>query len=168
MAPPTPMPCEVEGCNYQTRQGLPSFDMQFQQMRLRIAMAHPGIGAVLDNSASSNTTTTSSRAEKLPRPSIVEDVTETDWNYFKESWTRYKRSTGLEGQSVMDQLWACTSQSLAKACYESGFLFYILYCGIYRSITMKVFLKGGERVPVLSLSPDTGQSVRCRSPVKTC
>jgi len=50
----------------------------------------------------------------------VEDVTETDWNYFQESWTRYKRSTGLEGQSVMDQLWACASQSLAKACYESG------------------------------------------------
>jgi len=120
MAPPAPMPCEVEGCNYQTTQGLPSFDMQFQQMRLHIAMVHPDIGAVLDNSTSSNTTTTSSRAEKLPRPSIVEDVTETDWNYFQESWTRYKRSTGLEGQSVMDQLWACASQSLAKACYESG------------------------------------------------
>jgi len=82
------MPCEVEGCNYQTRQGLPSFDMQFQQMRLHIAMVHPDIGAVLDNSTSSNTTTTSSRAEKLPRPSIVEDVTETDWNYFQIIQTR--------------------------------------------------------------------------------
>ena len=60
------------------------------------------------------------RAEKLPRPTITEDIPEAEWNFFEDSWSRYKRSTGLEGQSVIDQLWACASHSLARSCYQSG------------------------------------------------
>lgn len=116
------MDCEVTGCGYRTRAGLTSFDQQFQQIRLHITMAHPDLREVMDISAASNHVTNpySSRAEKLPRPTITEDTTEADWNFFEESWSRYKRSTGLEGQNIIDQLWACASNSLAKACYQTG------------------------------------------------
>ena len=121
MAPPAPMACEVAGCQYQTRAGLNSYDQQFQQIRLHLAMAHPDVRELLDNSMASNASTQgSTRAEKLPRPTLTEDITEADWNFFEDSWSRYKRSTGLEGQSVIDQLWACASHSLAKSCYQSG------------------------------------------------
>lgn len=33
---------------------------------------------------------------------------------------RYKRSTGLDGQNIIDHLWACASDALVRRCYEAG------------------------------------------------
>ena len=51
------------------------------------------------------------RAEKLPRPTITEDIPEAEWNFFEDSWSRYKRSMTL---------CPCASHSLARSCYQSG------------------------------------------------
>ena len=51
------MACEVAGCQYQTRAGLNSYDQQFQQIRLHLAMAHPDVRELLDNSMASNAST---------------------------------------------------------------------------------------------------------------
>jgi hypothetical protein len=40
--------------------------------------------------------------------------------YFQSGWDRYKRSTCLDGQQVIEQLWACTSEELARSVYDGG------------------------------------------------
>ena len=156
------MPCEVEGCEYQTRPGLTSYDQQFQQIRLHLAMKHPEVHAALDNSTVSNVGTNSARAEKLPRPAVTEDIPESDWKFFVDSWSRYKRSTGLEGQSIIDQLWACASHSLAKACYESGATATSTeeeLLEIMKKLSIKAQNKLVNVVQFLSMSQDTDEPV---------
>ena len=55
-----------------------------------------------------------SKPEKLPRPQIGEGASQSVWMYFQSGWDRYKRSTRLEGQKPIDQLWACASDELAR------------------------------------------------------
>ena len=113
------MPCEVPGCEYRTRVGLTSFDQQFTALRLHLTMAHPDLREMLENPAGA-ALQPSTKAEKLSRPALGEDITEVEWSFFLSEWRRYKRSTGLAGQSIIDQLWACASHSLARSCYQSG------------------------------------------------
>ena len=112
------MPCEVPGCEYRTRTGLTSFDQQFTAIRLHITMAHPELSANLDQPAAGAQST--AKAEKLSRPNLSEEITEVEWNFFLSEWRRYKRSTGLTGQSCVDQLWACATDSLKRNCHQSG------------------------------------------------
>ena len=60
------------------------------------------------------------KPDRLPRPTIGEGSTDSDWVYFTDQWERYKRSTKLDGQNAVDQLWACCSEELARAVYDSG------------------------------------------------
>ena len=113
------MPCEVPGCEYRTRVGLTSFDQQFTALRLHLTMAHPDLREMLENPAGA-ALQPSTKAEKLSRPALGEDITEVEWSFFLSEWRRYKRSTGLAGQSIIDQLWACASENLKKNCHQSG------------------------------------------------
>ena len=62
------------------------------------------------------------KPDRLPRPTIGEGVTESDWCHFLDKWSRFKRSTlqGANSQQISDQLWACCESSLEKAVYNSG------------------------------------------------
>ena len=40
--------------------------------------------------------------------------------YFKDQCERYKCLTKLDGQNAVDHLWACCSEELARAVYNSG------------------------------------------------
>ena len=60
------------------------------------------------------------KAPKLPRPTLSEDISEGDWNYFCEQWKRYKRATNLSAEDVTDELWACLSDDLARQCFDHG------------------------------------------------
>ena len=42
--------------------------------------------------------------EKLSRPTVTLDMSETQWREFMREWARYKRSTELSGQLLLDQL----------------------------------------------------------------
>ena len=44
-----------------------------------------------------------SKPDKLPRPQIGEGASQSDWMYFQSGWDRYKRSTCLDGQQVIEQ-----------------------------------------------------------------
>ena len=50
--------------------------------------------------------------EKLPRPEATLDMSDTQWREFKREWSRYKRSTGISGQLMLDQLHGCCSAPL--------------------------------------------------------
>ena len=113
--PPPPMKCQVENCEFETAANLATFDNQFKMLELHLRMAHPQLasapGAVSSQAAGGP------KPDKLPRPTISKGITQNDWVWFEDRWARYKRSTGLHGQSAVDQLWACASDSLARSCY---------------------------------------------------
>ena len=41
------------------------------------------------------------RRDRMPRPQIDEEVSQSDWNFFKSQWSCYVMGTGLTGQSVV-------------------------------------------------------------------
>ena len=50
--------------------------------------------------------------EKLSRPEVTLDMSETQWREFMREWARYKRSTEISGQLLLDQLHSCCSAPL--------------------------------------------------------
>ena len=116
--PPQPMRCQVENCEFETAANLATFDNQFKMLELHLRMAHPQLAPA--PGAASSQAAGGPKPDKLPRPTISEGITQTDWVWFEDRWARYKRSTGLHGQSAVDQLWACASDGLARSCYDSG------------------------------------------------
>ena len=123
MPNPAQRNCEVEDCGYKTPPGLTSHDQQFQDIRLHLVMVHPQQAtalAAISNPVEAGGSQSSVKAEKLSRPNLEEEISEVDWSFFASEWRRYKRSTGLTGQGIMDQLWACASANLKKRCHQSG------------------------------------------------
>ena len=116
------MKCQVQDCVYSTAVNLTTFDHQFRDLEFHLRMAHPQLAAqtAAPAPATNNPGGGGPKPDKLPRPAISEGITQTDWVWFEDRWLRYKRSTGLHGQSAVDQLWACSSEALARSCYDSG------------------------------------------------
>ena len=112
---PQPMLCQVSECDYATAANLATFDHQFKALELHIRMAHPQLAPPASVPATS-VGGGGPKPDKLPRPTISEGVTHTDWVWFKDCWSRYKRSTDLRVQAAVDQLWACASDGLARSC----------------------------------------------------
>ena len=130
MAPPQ-KDCPVEGCTYKTPSALPTYDLLYRDLDMHVKYAH--INLVPATTTSNNTGEQSTaKADKLPRPELKEGATEADFIYFKDSWTRYKRSTGLTGQPAVDQLWACCSSELSRSVYDSG-VSQTLHAGVSRT-----------------------------------
>ena len=119
MAPP-PLKCQVMDCEFVTDSmgTLPTYEMSFRALELHIRMAHPTLAP--PPTVSQPRGEESAKPDKLPRPTVTESITEAEWIHFEEKWRRYKRYTGLKGQQVVDQLWACASTSLETSCYNSG------------------------------------------------
>ena len=106
----------MPACEYTTPVGLATYDLVYRDIELHTQYAHsdlrPATSGVGANSGP--------KAEKLPKPNITEGATDSDWVYFSDQWKRYKRSTNLNGQAAVDQLWACCGDTLARAVYDSG------------------------------------------------
>ena len=60
-------------------------------------------------------------AEKLVRPSINEDASEADWEFFLMKWKIYVSSAGLEGEELVFQLWNCPSDVLQRQMHDLGY-----------------------------------------------
>ena len=111
MAPPPPMQCSAPGCEFKTPENIPTYDQCIQVLSLHVTAAH----AVQPAAAAAT-----SKPDKLKRPTLTDGITEADWVWFEDRWERYKESTGLEGNNVVNQLWDCASDDLARRCYEAG------------------------------------------------
>ena len=118
MAPPQKK-CPVPTCEYSTPAGLSTYDLVYRDIELHTQFAHAELRQ-LQHPSGHQSTASSVKADKLPRPNIGEGSTDSDWIYFSDQWERYKRSTGLQGQAAVDQLWACCSETLARTVYDSG------------------------------------------------
>ena len=119
MAPPQVRKCYVPDCEYKTPENLNTLELQIRDLELHLKGAHHELGRANDSLLSQGGAG-AAKPDKLPRPTLEEGITEADWVWFEERWTRYKRSTGLDGQNVIDHLWACATDGLARRCYDAG------------------------------------------------
>ena len=117
MTPPAPMKCLKTGCEWHTPQNCPTWANQIELMKIHTNVEHPQAVPVAGASAGAGSGV---KSEKLPRPTLEEEISESDWNFFNSKWRRYKRVTKLEGQDVVDQLWACMSEGLERQCHDHG------------------------------------------------
>merc|ERR1711867_120830 len=60
-------------------------------------------------------------AEKLVRPTIDDDATEADWEFFLTKWKIYVSAAGLVGEDLVFQLWNCPSESLQRQLHDLGY-----------------------------------------------
>merc|ERR1711989_125743 len=60
-------------------------------------------------------------AEKLVRPTIDDDATEADWDFFLTKWKIYVSAAGLVGQKLVFQLWNCPSETLQRQMHDLGY-----------------------------------------------
>ena len=120
--PPTQQPRPVPDCEYRTPATLPSYEMVYRDLELHTRYGHPDMAQQAAPVQGGGGAGGGPKPDKLPRPKVAEGASQTDWAYFKNGWERYKRSTQLDGQPAIDQLWACASDELARAVYDSGVL----------------------------------------------
>ena len=115
--PPNPLRCPVPDCNHVTPEGIPSFELMYQDLALHTRYGHPDPAPAAAQERPHN-----SKPKDLPRPTVDEGITEADWNHFTEKWSRYKRSclANAPDCNIQDQLWACCSEQLEKSVYNSG------------------------------------------------
>ena len=125
MAPATRRACLVEGCNfgangspYMTLEGLSTQDAVLKDLELHLHMVHSDLRGSRDTTVRADSS--EAKPDRYPRPEITDPATETEWNYFMESWRTYKRATKLSGQNICDQLWHCPSESLKKKLFNLG------------------------------------------------
>ena len=112
---PTPRACPVDECTYTTPAALPNYDLIYKDLGMYLEYCHTN-----NRPSGSPATSSKPKPDKLPRPEIGEGATEADWVFFLDKWNRYKRSTALDSQSAVDQLWACCSSELGRSVYDSG------------------------------------------------
>ena len=120
---PAPVKCPVPTCEYKTPVNLPTYDTIYRDLDLHTRYAHHDLHVAQPQQhhhPSGGGGGGATKPDRLPRPTICEGSTDSDWVYFTDQWERYKRSTKLDGQNAVDQLWACCSEELARAVYDSG------------------------------------------------
>ena len=120
---PAPVKCPVTTCEYRTPANLPTYDTIYRDLDLHTRYAHYDLQVAQpqqQHHPGGGGGGGVPKPDRLPRPTIGEGSTDSDWVYFTDQWERYKRSTKLDGQNAVDQLWACCSEELARAVYDSG------------------------------------------------
>ena len=122
MAPATRRSCQREGCDYITVEGLTTQDAVLKDIDIHLRFHELNDRAT----ATATATVTAGRkkknvAEKLVRPSITEDASEADWEFFLMKWRIYASAAGLEGEELVFQLWNCPSDVLQRQMHDLGY-----------------------------------------------
>ena len=116
MAPPNPIQCSVDLCPYATPQGLPTYDLVTEHLRLHVQSAHPPPAGQQPHTGNVVT----ARVDKQTRPGSKRDMTEHEFAFYSNQWERYKRATGISGQLLIDELWATMSPDLQQFAFDQG------------------------------------------------
>ena len=116
MPPPTPLLCSVTLCDYETPAGTPTWDLMRDMLQIHASSAHPTAPAV----GGAAPPAVRPKPAPVSRPEIDLAATEADWRFFMDEFARYKRSTGVDGQTVLDELWHCQSKALRTLMQAEG------------------------------------------------
>ena len=117
MAPPQappPAACSAPGCESTTPPGVNDHATILQYMTLHVQTAHAAAPA---GPAPPSVT---AKIDKLSRPAAKRDMTEHEYKFFENEWTRYKRATNISGQLLIDELWNTMSPDLKQLAFDQG------------------------------------------------
>ena len=106
---PTPQMFLVADYVYKTPATLPTDDTVLRDIDLHTRYGHPEVQQPAAPVQAGGGPGGDPTPDKLPNPQIGEGASQSDWLYFQSRWDRYKKSTRLEGQQAIDQMWACAS-----------------------------------------------------------
>ena len=109
MTPPPVMACSAAGCDFETPANIPTYEYVIKTLELHVQTAH-----------SAPTKPTPAKTEKPKRPVITTNMSESDWIFFNHKWDRYKRLSQIEGQLVIDEVWACLDSDMERLAFQDG------------------------------------------------
>ena len=92
----------MDGCDYITVEGLATQDAVLKDLEI-----HLRFHELTTKKEESSVVVERKRknvAEKLVRPTIDEDASESDWEFFLMKWKIYVSAAGLEGHELVFQL----------------------------------------------------------------
>ena len=113
MPPPTPLQCSVEGCEFKTATGAPSWEIMTTLLTTHTQAVHGGGGG-------QNLPPSSSRLEKLPRPSFTLKMTESQWSFTKIQWDNYIQQSVVSPAVQLMQLQAACDEPLRQRIFDTG------------------------------------------------
>ena len=105
MAPPRPLLCSAEGCEYTTPEGTPNWDMMFSILNIHSQTKH-GVTGHQAAAPAAAPSAAPSRLEKLPRPVFSLNSSEATWNFTKTLWDAYISQTATTEPMKLQQLQA--------------------------------------------------------------
>ena len=117
MPAPPPMACPSPGCAYTTAENLPTYDILTTHLQMHIATNHAPVPAAGPQPGPPPQT---AKVDKRSRPEATQDMSEHDFRFFQSEWNLYKRATGIQGQTMVDELWSCMSSDLKKLAFDQG------------------------------------------------
>ena len=65
-------------------------------------------------------TRTSTKTDPRARPTISLETSEADWSFFLSEWKSYKSATGIDGSSLLEELWRCMKMELKRLAINQG------------------------------------------------
>ena len=109
MTPPPSMTCSAPGCSFETPPSIPNYELVMKSLELHVQSVH-----------SSSTRPNTTRTEKPKRPVVTSNMSESDWVFFQHKWTRYVRLSQIQGQALIDELWACLEPDIERLAFQDG------------------------------------------------
>ena len=125
MTPPPARKCEITDCAYQTPDHCRTYEMQREELKLHIAMNHPGnlppeSTPKSEENESKDTEVGNRMTAKVDRPSLPMPCNDSQWALFQFKWNMYKSACGLSGQAAMYQLFSCMSEETVLKLYNTS------------------------------------------------
>ena len=111
MAPPTPLECSVDGCEYKTPAGAPTWDNCITLLNTHSSSVHVVGGGPQQ-------TTNNSKLEKLPLSVFSLNVTEAQWSFKKLQWDNYISQLAVSLTVHLMQLHAACDSQQRQTCVE--------------------------------------------------
>ena len=119
MPQPARQPCSVPGCEYETPEGIPTWDILNKQLEIHQKSLHPA-PVVAGGGGGHGGAGSSSKTAKKQRPDVTNQMSEESWRFFLDEWSRYKRQTGIRDQELLDELWTCMTDDLRQLAFAEG------------------------------------------------
>ena len=60
------------------------------------------------------------KRDSIPRPSVQENLSDSDWNFFLAQWKRYTMDSHMTDAQEIQQLWAACTPTLQRQLHNGG------------------------------------------------
>ena len=91
-----------------------------QNLSIHQKSAHPEPVAAPGHHQPHNAGNGNAKVDKKVRPNISPQMTEENWRFLTDEWSRYKRQTGIKDQQLLDELWSCMTEELRQLAFAEG------------------------------------------------